>query len=89
MTQIMFAWYSYRRPLFERSKGKKLVMFFFEQPNERVSSRTGTKNYKQESGSEIEDSKDEVNVHDGLDNRRLPNFTKLVNEISQVLHVGG
>ena len=60
------------------------MMFFFEQPNERVSSRTGTKNYKQESGSEIEDSKDEVNVHDGLDNRRLPNFTKLINEISQV-----
>ncbi|XP_027037611.1 bromodomain adjacent to zinc finger domain protein 1A-like [Pocillopora damicornis] len=29
-------------------------------PNERVSSRTGTKNYKQESGSEIEDSKDEA-----------------------------
>lgn len=65
------------------------MMFFFEQPNERVSSRTGTKNYKQESGSEIEDSKDEVHVHDGLDNRRLPNFTKLVNEISQVLHVDG
>lgn len=85
----MFAWYSYHRPLFERRKGKTLVMFFFEQPNERVSSRTGTKNYKQESGSEIEDSKDEVNVHDGLDNRRLPNFTKLTNEISQVLHVDG
>lgn len=43
-------------------------MIFFEQLNERVSSWIGNKNYKQESGSEIEDLKDEVNVYDGLDN---------------------